>query len=101
MADDQKNKPQVLRSPEPGVEAAREAEERRRVAEITREIEELGRALEGRDRLARFNTAERAEGSPAQAGQSARGVGNRSSREPEPLPTVTDMSSAPKEVSPQ
>jgi Putative peptidoglycan binding domain len=101
MADDQNEKPQVVRSPEPGVEAAREAEERRRVAEIEREIEELGRALEGRDRLARFDRAERAESSPAQAGQSAGGVGDRSTPEPEPLPTVADMSSAPKEVSPQ
>ncbi len=101
MADDQNKKPQVVRSPEPGVESAREAEERRRVAEIAREFEELGRALEGRDRLARFDTAQRAESSPAQAGQSAGGVGDRSTPEPEPLPTVSDMSSAPKEVSPQ
>jgi hypothetical protein len=64
-------KPQVVRSPEPRVGAAREAEEGRRIAEIAREIEELGPALEGRDRLARFGTAERAEGSPAHAGQSA------------------------------
>jgi peptidoglycan hydrolase-like protein with peptidoglycan-binding domain len=101
MADDQNEKPQVVRSPEPGVEAAREAEERRRVAEIAREFEELGRALKGRDRVARFDTAERAESSPAQAGKSAGGVGDRSTPEPEPLPTVSDMSSAPKEVSPQ
>ena len=101
MADDQNEKPQVVRFPEPGVEAAREAEERRRVAEIAREIEELGHALEGRDRRARFGTAERAESSPAQARQSAGGVGDRSTPEPEPLPTVVDMSSAPKEVSPQ
>jgi len=45
MADDQNEKPQVVRSPEPGVESAREAEERRRVAEIAREFEELGRAV--------------------------------------------------------
>src|SRR5882724_12990593 len=64
-------KPQVVRSPEPRVGAAREAEERRRVAEIEREIEQLGRELEGRDRLARFGTAERAKSSPAQAGQTA------------------------------
>ena len=42
-------KPQVVRSPEPRDGAAREAEERR-MAEIAREIEELGRTLEGRDR---------------------------------------------------
>ena len=54
MADDQNEKPQVVRSREPGVGPAREAEERRRVAEIAREIEELGRALEGQDRLARL-----------------------------------------------
>src|SRR5712664_650363 len=101
MADDQNEKPQVVRSPEPGVEAAREAEERRRVAEIAREFEELGRALKGRDRVARLYTAQRAASSPAQAGQSAGGVGDRSTPEPEPLPTVSDMSSAPKEVSPQ
>jgi hypothetical protein len=46
---------------------AREAEEFRRVAEIV-----LGRALEGRDSLAIFGTAERAKSSPAQAGQTAR-----------------------------
>ena len=101
MADDQNEKPQVVRSPEPGVGPAREAEERRRLAEIAREIEELGRALEGRDRLARFDTAERAESSPAQAGQPAEAVGDRSTPEPERLPTLADISSAPKEVSPQ
>src|SRR5438105_2907713 len=59
-------KPQVVRSPEPRVGAAREAEELRAVAEIV-----LGRALEGRDRPARVGTAERAKSSPAQAGQTA------------------------------
>ena len=59
-------KPQVVRSSEPRVGAARKAEELRGVAEIV-----LGRALEGRDRLAGFGTAERAESSPAQAGQTA------------------------------
>jgi len=54
MADDWSEKPQVLRSPKSRVEAAREAEERRR-AEITRGIEELGRALDGRDHLARMS----------------------------------------------
>jgi tol-pal system protein YbgF len=92
MADDQNEKPQVVRFPEPGVEPARDAEERRRVAEIACEIEELGRALEGRDRLSSFGTAERAESSPVQAGQSAGGVGDRSTPEPEPLPTVADIS---------
>jgi hypothetical protein len=101
MADDQDEKPQVVRFPESGVGPARDAEERRRVAEIAREIEELGHALEGRDRLARFDMAERAKSSPAQAGQSAGGVEDRSTPEPEPLPTVADMCSAPKEVSPQ
>ena len=100
MADDQNEKPQVVRFPEPGVEPARKAEERR-VAEIAREIEELGRALQGRDRLARFDTAERAEISPGQAGQSAGGAEDCSTPEPKPLPTVADMSSAPNEVSPQ
>ena len=91
MADDQNEKPQVVRFPEPGVEPAREAEERR-VAEIAREIEELGRALEGPDRLARFGTA------PAQARKSAGGAEDCSTPEPKPL---ADMSSAPNEVSPQ
>src|SRR4029077_4700084 len=50
---------------------------------------------------ARFGTAERAKSSPAQAGQSAGGVGDHSTPEPEPLPTVADISSAPKEVFPQ
>jgi hypothetical protein len=59
----------VVRSPEPRVEAAREAEQGRRVAEIAREIEELGHALEVRDRLTRSDTGEGAKGSPAQAGQ--------------------------------
>jgi flagellar biosynthesis GTPase FlhF len=66
------------------------------VAEIEREIEQLGRALEARDRLARFGTAERAESSPAQAGQSAGGVEDHSTPEPEPLPTVADVSTAPQ-----
>ena len=100
MADDQNEKPQVVRFPEPGVEPAREAEERR-VAEIAREIEELGRALEGRDRLAKFDTAERAEISPGQAGQSAGGAEDCSTPEPKPLPTVADMSCAPNEAFPQ
>lgn len=59
-------KPQAVRSPGPRVGATREAEEFRRVAEIV-----LGRALEGRDRLAEFGTAERAKSSPAQTGQTA------------------------------
>jgi Putative peptidoglycan binding domain len=99
MADDQNERPQVVRSPEPGVATAREAKEGRRVAEIAREFEELGRALEGRDRLARFDTAERTESSPAHARQSADGVGD--TPEPGPLPTVADMSSSPKEFSSQ
>jgi hypothetical protein len=56
----------VFRSPKPGVRAAREAEDYLLVAEIV-----LGRALEGRDRLAGFGTVERAKSSPAQAGQAA------------------------------
>jgi TPR repeat protein len=65
MADDQHEKPQVVRFPEPPAGAAPGAEERR-VAEIARDIEELGRALKDRDRLASFGTAERAKSSPAQ-----------------------------------
>ena len=44
----------------------KEAEEHRRVVEIV-----LGRALEGRDRVAELGTAERAKSSPAQAGRTA------------------------------
>jgi peptidoglycan hydrolase-like protein with peptidoglycan-binding domain len=101
MADDQNEKPPVVGSPESGVEVAREAEERLRAAEITREIEALGRALDERDRLAKTGTAKRAESRPAQAAQPARGIADRSTPEPEPLPTVADMSSAPKIVSSQ
>ena len=61
MADDPKEKPLGVRSPGPGVEVAREVEERRRVAEIAGEIEELGRALDERDRVARSNSAKKAE----------------------------------------
>jgi hypothetical protein len=61
MADDPNDKPLGVRSPEPGVEVAREAEDRRRVTEIAREIEELGRALDERDRLARSDAAKKAE----------------------------------------
>lgn len=62
MADDPKEKPLGVRSPEPGPEVAREATERRRVAEIAHEIEELGRALDERDRLARSDTKKKPEG---------------------------------------
>ena len=101
MADDRDEKPLAVRSPESGVEAARESEERRRVAEIACEFQELGRTLDERDRLARFSTAKRAESLPAQAGQPASGIGDRPTPESEPLPTVADMSSAPKEIFPQ
>jgi hypothetical protein len=97
MADDQNEKPQVVRFPEPVVETAREAEERCRVAEIARDIEELEGALESRDRRARFGTAERAK-TQAQAQQPAKG--DPSTPEPEPPPTVGHISSAPKDVSP-
>ena len=96
-----KDKPWKVRSPEPRVGTTRDAAERHRVAEVAHDIEELGRALDDRDRLAIFARAIRANGSPPQAGQSAGGVGNPSNPEPEPLPTFADMSSAPKEVSPQ
>jgi hypothetical protein len=93
MPDDLNKHPQVVRSPKPLVEPARGAEERRRVAEISREIEELGRVLEDRDRLARLNTAQGAASAPAQVGQPARGVVDRSTPEPDPalrheMPTV-------------
>jgi len=64
-------KPKVNRSLEPRVGAPREADERRRVAEIARDIEELGRAMENRDHPTRFSTAERTKGWSAQARQSA------------------------------
>ena len=98
MPDDQNEKPPVVRPPESGIEVPREAEERLRVAEIAREIEELGRALDGRDRLAKM--AKRAESRPSQAGQPDRGIADRSTPK-EPLPTVADMSSGPKIVSSQ
>jgi Putative peptidoglycan binding domain len=83
-------KPQVVRSPEPRL-GARDAEERHRIAEITREVEELGRALEGRDRLRSLDRAERAGSWAA----------HRSTSDAEPPPTVGDISSAPKEASPR
>src|SRR5262245_5246515 len=66
-------KPKVIRSLEPGGGAAREAEERRRVAEIAREIEELGVALDAQDRLARSGQAKRARSSSAHAGRRSAG----------------------------
>ena len=96
-----KDRPWKVRSPAPWVGTARDAAERHRVAEVAHDIEELGRALDDRDRLAIFARAKRANGPPPQAGQSARGDGNPSTPEAEPLPTFADMSSAPKEVSPQ
>src|SRR5262249_9073881 len=81
-------KPQVVRSPEPRL-GARETEERRRVAEIAREVEELGRALEGRDRLRSLDAAERTESRAA----------HLSTSDAEPPPTVGDMSSGPNEAS--
>jgi hypothetical protein len=101
MADGQNDKPPVVRSPESGSEVARQAEGRLRVAQIAREIEELGRALDARDRLAKIGTAKRAESRPAQAGQPARGIADRSTPALESLPTVSDMSRAPKMVSSQ
>jgi peptidoglycan hydrolase-like protein with peptidoglycan-binding domain len=98
MADHQNEKPPVVRQPESGIEVAREAGERLRVAEIAREIEVLGRALDERDRLPKIGTAKRAESRPAQAGQPARGIADRSTPK-EPFPTVADMSSASKMVS--
>jgi len=93
MADDQNEKRHVVSFPEPRVGAAREAEERRRVAEIVRDIEELGWKVE--------ITAERAKSSAAQAGPSGGRVGEPSTPESEPLPILADMSSAPKEDPPK
>ena len=90
-----------MNDPRKADEAARQVEERRRVAEIARDFAELERALEGRDRLARSSTAARAESSPAQAGPSAGGARERSTPEPKPLPTVAEIFSVPIGVSPQ
>ena len=90
-----------MNDPRKADEAARQMEERRRVAEIARDFAELERALEGRDRLARSSTAARAESSPAQAGPSAGRARERSTPEPKPLPTVAEMFSVPKGVSSQ
>jgi len=59
-------KPQVVRSSEPRVGAARKAEELLGVTEIV-----LGYALGGRDREAELGAAEKAESSPEQAGRTA------------------------------
>jgi len=59
-------KPQVVRSSEPRVGAARKAEELLGVTEIV-----LGHALGGRDREAELGAAEKAESSPEQAGRTA------------------------------
>jgi Putative peptidoglycan binding domain len=88
MTEIMNEKPQIVCSPEPRL-GARETGERRRVAEIAREVEELGRALEKRDRLRSLDTAERAESWAA----------HRSTSDAEPPPTVGDISSAPKEAS--
>ena len=80
-------KPQVVRSPEPRL-GVREAQEHRRVEEITREIEELGRALEGRDRRHSLDMVERAE-SWAVDGSTSNAV---------PPKNVDDISGAPKEA---
>jgi len=66
MADDQNEKAHVIRCPGPLVGPTPEAKERRREEDIEREIEELGRALESRDRRVSLSTAERAKSSPAQ-----------------------------------
>jgi putative peptidoglycan binding protein len=67
MADDQNKKALVARFPGSlVVGAAREAEERRRVEGIARDIEELGRALEVRDRLVSLSAAERVKSSRVQ-----------------------------------
>ena len=97
MADDQNEEQHLDSFPKPSVGAAREAEERCRVAEIAGDMEKLGRALEGRDRAASLGTAERAKSSPAQAGPSTGRVGKPSTPELGPLPIVADMSGAPKE----
>src|SRR5688500_14802816 len=66
-----KEKPKVIRSLEPRVVAPREADELRRVTEITRDIEELGRAIQSRVHPTRLGTAKKTKGLAAEAGQSA------------------------------
>jgi hypothetical protein len=61
MADDAKAKPLGARSPGAAPDVAREADERRRVEEITRDMEALGHALNERDRQARSDIAQKAE----------------------------------------
>src|SRR4030095_6125289 len=61
MADDQNEKPQVVRFPEPVVVTAREAEEGRRVAEIAREIEEWDLDLLAQRLTARQNAETEAD----------------------------------------
>ena len=75
MADYPKEKPLGVRSPGPWVKVAREVEERRRVAEIAGEIKELGRALDERDRLARSNSAKKAESMSGVAKEEASQLG--------------------------
>src|SRR5262245_38857147 len=84
MPDDPKKRVPFVRSPEPRVEAGRGAAERRRASEISREIEELGRVLEGHARLAGHTSAPRAEPPAAQATQPAGKGGVRSTLEPNP-----------------
>jgi hypothetical protein len=88
MPDEDERQTRGSSSPEPRP-GVRETEERRRVAEITREIEDFGSALEGRDRHQSLDMVERAE---------SRAV-HRSTSDATPPPTVGDIGSAPKEDS--
>ena len=77
MADDQNEEQHLDSFPKPSVGAAREAEERCRMAGSTQAIsEKLGRALEGRDRAASLGTAERAKSSRRKQGRPPRESGN-------------------------
>ena len=99
--DNQNVNLQVLRSPEPTAEAARKADERRRVAELERDIKELGSALEARDREVSIHSAKRTGDSQTRAMTPAAAVGDCAAPQPEQLSTPADMFSTPKGVSPR
>ena len=82
---------QVLRSPEPTAEAARKADERRRVAELQRDINELGSALEARDREVRIHSARRTGDSQTEAMTPAGAVGDCEAPQPEQLSTPAQI----------
>ena len=99
--DNQNVNLQVLRSPEPTAEAARKADERRRIAELECDIKELGSALEARDREVSIHSAKRTVDSQTRATTPAAAVGDCAAPQPEQLSTPADMFSTPDGVSPR